>query len=1178
MSVGVPTFEPLTAPTLRSGTLTVELSPSGDVHAIRADGLLVNQFLPGPHDPMAAGVYLRRHTPDGIAVCPIVGSTREVASFAIGSARAVWTGHSLGVDHTVELTVSDDSMWVWRVSLTDPTTAGSEYDVVVAQDMALSPPGTALSSEPYVCQYLVHRVLDHPNGPAIASRQAMTDGPRLPLVISSIVEGATGYATDAMQTHTPSTRLDGAPHGLAAELPNKNYQYELATPTLVSGRLRPGAEPAVVHAYAVVQADVPGDLTQQAERLDDWAALAIEAASRSMAIEPIDVTRSALRHAPLVAGHDVTDAELLAVAGIDATDVLLPETDAEGHLLSFFTADDAHVVRGTKELQVERSHGHVLKAGDDVAPNDDILSATAYAPGVFASHVVLGNTSANRLVTVQRHHLGLQHTSGVRVWVSDPVLNAEGSELKGAPADPAGLRLLGLPSVVRFDLGGTHWVYLTDLGRIDVRTVAAAHENRIDIVVESERPLRILATIDVEPGDDAPRWNAEHVDATTVRLVAAAGTDVADRCPHLTYLLGSSAPIGDDAALFDGLAPAPTGLLVTEATGHLLELTVAGSLTNPDLPARLLADRRGGGLDVGRELAGHRETMRSLALGLRLGGTSAVPADELDVLLPWYVHDGLVHFLVPHGLEQYSGAAWGTRDVCQGPFELHLAFGRFDIARQILLTTFAHQNPVGDFPQWFMFDAYEDRYNDDAHGDVPVWPLFALGQYLRATGDLALLDAEVSFWDDTHRRHGADPVPLSAHVERLLDYLDDHRLPGTSLPAYGHGDWDDTLQPAEPAMRTTMASTWTSALLAQAAQLTSEALAASGTARGQDLPLAERLATHADGVAADLRAHMLVDGVLAGYLNRGTDGTDEPVIHPADDRTGITYRLIPMTRSIIAGIFDADEAGSHEALIREHLHFPDGVRLMDRPAAFDDGVPHVFLRAEQAANVGREIGLMYTHAHIRWVEALAALGRPDTLAELIRISPVGINSRLPHAAPRQRNVYYSSSDAAFADRYAFAAGFDLLRTGGVNVKGGWRVYSSGPGIYLRQLVQGVLGITLRSDSVVFNPVLPLDADGLTAQIDLAGERRQVRYIVQPSRHAQDGSRAGGAQGDGGSADGVQVEVRGGATPDTLAPLRGTIVSNRYRQIGVEIPFDALAGCPVLEVVVSTGNVPTSPGL
>ena len=47
------------------------------------------------------------------------------------------------------------------------------------------------------------------------------------------------------------------------------------------------------------------------------------------------------------------------------------------------------------------------------------------------------------------------------------------------------------------------------------------------------------------------------------------------------------------------------------------------------------------------------------------------------------------------------------------------------------------QSTAGTFPQWFMFDDYAEVLQDHSHGDIVHWPLFALGQYLRATGDVA---------------------------------------------------------------------------------------------------------------------------------------------------------------------------------------------------------------------------------------------------------------------------------------------------------------------------------------------------------------------------------------------------------------------------------------------------------
>ena len=43
---------------------------------------------------------------------------------------------------------------------------------------------------------------------------------------------------------------------------------------------------------------------------------------------------------------------------------------------------------------------------------------------------------------------------------------------------------------------------------------------------------------------------------------------------------------------------------------------------------------------------------------------------KLNDIFKWYIHNAMVHYTIPHGLEQYCGGAWGTRDVCQGPVEL----------------------------------------------------------------------------------------------------------------------------------------------------------------------------------------------------------------------------------------------------------------------------------------------------------------------------------------------------------------------------------------------------------------------------------------------------------------------------------------------------------------------------
>jgi len=177
---------------------------------------------------------------------------------------------------------------------------------------------------------------------------------------------------------------------------------------------------------------------------------------------------------------------------------------------------------------------------------------------------------------------------------------------------------------------------------------------------------------------------------------------------------------------------------------------------------------------------------------------------------------------------------------------------------------------------------------------------------------------------------------------------------------------------------------------------------------------------------------------------------------------------------------------------------------MDRPMPYRGGVSTIFKRAESAAYFGREVGLQYVHAHIRYIEAMCRLGRADEAwTGLMAVCPIGLQEAVPNALPRQANAYFSSSDADFADREQASRRFDLLKLGRVGVKGGWRVYSSGPGIYLNQLISNVLGLRLAFDDAVFDPVLPGRADGLTFEFELLG--RPARFVYRVSAAGAGGS-------------------------------------------------------------------------
>ena len=67
-----------------------------------------------------------------------------------------------------------------------------------------------------------------------------------------------------------------------------------------------------------------------------------------------------------------------------------------------------------------------------------------------------------------------------------------------------------------------------------------------------------------------------------------------------------------------------------------------------------------------------------------------------------------------------------------------------------------------------MLEPYSDVQGREAHGDVIVWPLKALCDYVEATGDLPVLD-EMAPWrreDNLERTARADPI--ATHVDKLI--------------------------------------------------------------------------------------------------------------------------------------------------------------------------------------------------------------------------------------------------------------------------------------------------------------------------------------------------------------------------------------------------------------------------
>src|SRR5262249_42124874 len=160
---------------------------------------------------------------------------------------------------------------------------------------------------------------------------------------------------------------------------------------------------------------------------------------------------------------------------------------------------------------------------------------------------------------------------------------------------------------------------------------------------------------------------------------------------------------------------------------------------------------------------------------------------------------------------------------------------------------------------------------------------------------------------------------------------------------------NDSLQPADPAMRERLCSTWTVTLHVETLTMLAAALRHVGRAGD-----ATRIAALVDPVRADFQRLLVPDGTLPGFAYFHDDGRIDYWLHPRDDASGIHYRLLPMIHAIMWNLLTPEQAGAHVALIRRHLLGVDGARLFDRPPEYRGGAMRRFQRAETSTFFGRE--------------------------------------------------------------------------------------------------------------------------------------------------------------------------------------------------------------------------------
>ncbi|XDD45470.1 cellobiose phosphorylase [Leptospira sp. WS39.C2] len=1037
--------------------LKIQILSNLSIHSIYLDHILVNLYLGNELETSTANLTLHYESNSKSYTLPLFSPIDSpnitVSKTAIKISRNL---QGLEVNTTLTLHPTQNCFRI-HTEIFNHTEGTIKASILRTQDLGLSEIFAAKLNEAFVSQYIHHEIYDSPNeGYSILSRQNESVLGKNPACFSFSDKRVVSYATDGR---------DIFQNGNLIPFPNRRYQGEHSMVGL-------GTNTIPIAPNKFVDCNFYSYVFENLENIDMFPSYQSMIERCQFGWEKTDSkiqeggpTYTSLFHKSKTLNGEFVSKENLK--NLFPTPWRNIEMEKDGNILSFFTDQNTHITFQRKEILCHRPQGQILTTGNDDFPNESSLTATCYYNGLFLSQLTQGHASLNQLISRKSGDLGTSLSKGLRIFCK---LNSEWKLLHNPSY------LVSLPDCME-------WVYHIQQKTIRVK-IQSNSINSISFSIshtfdmELEVLFSISTGLDGENGDSSLPPNIE-ITNDSINVTPHKNSNLFQRLNGKGFRIESkkisSLLISDDRLLFEN-----------QISYNLPYLTIKTKLEN-ELSFLIFGDLKTEFQATPSNISKSEFTITNTTLLDSAKELSCPSLLEMLDILPWYKQNARIHYLNPRGLEQFSGGGWGTRDVCQGAFEFLLSSGNFSAIRKLILRIFSEQDENGDWPQWFMlYERDKEIRANDSHGDILYWPILCVITYLERTNDFPILD-EVTLQPINGQKRS-----ILEGIHSTLHEINERFLPHTVLPKYGNGDWNDSMQPKESEFQSQAVSTWTAELqliLFQKLIWFYEKL-------GEEDKV-NFYKTITNTLTNQIYSNCMEDNIITGLVKFSSTEERVLLLHPKDNISNIHFSILPMIYGILSNVFTLEESEFHLNLIKKHLTGPDGVRLFDKPVHYRKGHSTFFKRAETASFFGREIGLMYTHAHLRYCEALAYLGKSDEFFTQLNVTnPIGITKRIPSSKVRQSNCYYSSSDGVFLDRFDAETNYNQLIQGTIPLEGGWRVYSSGPGIFLRLFYESLLGIQIHFDGIVLDPILPIELDGLFFTFEVFSTQVNIHYHVK----------------------------------------------------------------------------------